>query len=204
MESWVTDVVKALGLWAIALLMLLENVFPPIPSELIMPLAGYLSTQGKIGFWPAVLSGTLGSMTGATFWYLIGRRYSDGQFRRFVGRHGIWFALDVGDYDRAQRWFERHGGAAVFFGRLIPAVRTLISVPAGLSGMRPGTFLAWTALGTAIWTFLLAWLGRFLGERFTDIGRWIDPVSTGIVILLVLLYLIGVARKLRSRRKTPD
>lgn len=201
MDSWITQVVQAMGLWGIAALMFLENVFPPVPSELIMPLAGYLSTRGGMSFWGAVGAGSVGSLAGATFWYVLGRVYSGARFRELVRRHGVWLAMDVEDFDKAREWFDRHGGKAVFFGRMVPAVRTLISVPAGLSGMPLTPFLLWSALGTALWTLLLAWCGRLVGSQFDRIGEWIDPVSYVVLTLMIAWYVWGVARALRKRRK---
>lgn len=201
MNSWITDLVTRMGVWGVGMLMFLENVFPPIPSELIMPLAGYLATQGKISFWPAFVAGSLGSLAGATLWYWVGLRFSTGRFERLIERHGVWLALDVEDFERAREWFARHGGKAVFIGRMIPAVRTLISVPAGLTRMKFLPFLGWTALGTAAWTLLLIYAGRFLGERFDSLERYIDPISYVVLGAMLIWYVTGVTRKLRKRRR---
>lgn len=197
MESWITDMVSSMGIWGVAALMFLENVFPPIPSELIMPLAGYLSARGTMDLWPAIAAGGIGSLSGATLWYFVGRRYSKGRFRKLIERHGAWLAMDTDDLDRAQKWFEGHGNLAVFVGRLIPGIRTLISVPAGLSRMSFGPFLFWSALGTAIWTALLAYAGLFLGRQFEQIDRWVGPISWVVLGGMLLWYFVGVARKLK-------
>ncbi|HEX2078428.1 MAG TPA: DedA family protein [Longimicrobium sp.] len=199
MQGWVVDVVRQLGPVGIALLMFLENVFPPLPSEVIMPLAGYLSARGEAPFWTVVAAGTVGSLAGAAAWYAVGRAVTHERLCAWVEAHGTWMAMVPADVDRAADWFERHGRGSVFFGRLVPVVRTLISVPAGFSRMRPASFLALSALGTTLWTFVLAWAGRLLGSRFREVEQWIGPVSSAVVIGAVVWYLYRVARILHAR-----
>ena len=135
MGDWITNAVQSLGATGVGLLMLLENIFPPIPSEVVMPLVGFLSARHRVDFWPSVVAGTLGSLAGATVWYAIGRSVGERRLCDWVDAHGRWLALTCGDIDRAKRWFERHEGLAVLIGRLIPGVRTFISVPAGFAEM---------------------------------------------------------------------
>jgi membrane protein DedA with SNARE-associated domain len=146
-ENWVVDVVRQMGPLGVALLMFLENLFPPLPSEVIMPLAGYLSARGEAPFWAMAVAGTLGSLAGAGFWYGVGRAVLHDRLCAWVDRHGTWLAMSPDDVARSTRWFARHGRASVFFGRLVPVVRTLISVPAGFSRMPLPQFLALSALG---------------------------------------------------------
>ncbi len=199
MGSWIIQTVESMGAWGVGFLMLLENVVPPIPSELIMPLAGYLSDKGSMSLWPAILAGSIGSLAGATFWYYLARHFSRGQFRHFVARHGVWLGMDEGSVDHAQEWFHRHGTKAVFLGRMVPGLRTLISVPAGLSGMSLLPFLAWSAVGTAIWTILLAYAGKLLGSQFEKVDKWVGPVSTVILGGMLLWYVYRVLSKYRAR-----
>ncbi|MBW3563349.1 MAG: DedA family protein [Acidobacteria bacterium] len=201
MDSWIVDMVKAMGLWGVALLMFVENVFPPIPSELIMPLAGYLTIAGDLRVWPAILAGSFGSLAGASLWYFLAKRYSKGRFRSFIERRGVWFAMDLDDLDRAQSWFERHGKTAVFVGRLVPGIRTLISVPAGLSGMGIAPFLLWSALGTFVWTAFLTFAGRFLGQQFEQLEQWIGPISWVVLGGMLVWYVVGVVRKMRKSKR---
>lgn len=200
MENWVVDVVRGMGPLGVALLMFLENLFPPLPSEVIMPLAGYLSSQGEAPFWGMVVAGTLGSLAGAGFWYGVGRAVSHHRLMRWVERHGTWMALTPDDVTQSTDWFARHGRASVFFGRLVPLVRTLISVPAGFSRMPLTQFLALSALGSGLWTFALAYAGLLLGSRFKEVEQWLGPVSSGIVVLAVLAYFYRVFRIIRGRR----
>lgn len=201
MENWVVDVVRGMGPLGVALLMFLENLFPPLPSEIIMPLAGYLSARGEAPFWAMAVAGTAGSLAGAAFWYGVGRAVSRERLCAWVERHGVWLAMAPDDVDRAADWFARHGRTSVFFGRLVPVVRTLISVPAGFGRMPVGQFLALSALGTGLWTFALAYAGRLLGSRFQQVEQWMGPVSSAVVAAAVLGYGYRVFRIVRARRK---
>ena len=150
MFEWITTMIERVGPWGVGLLMFLENVFPPIPSELIMPLAGFNAAQVRMSLGAAMLAGTIGSLAGASLWYLVGRAIGAERIRRLARRHGRWLTLSVDDIDRAQAWFDRRGTLAVLLGRLLPGIRTLISIPAGLARMPFLKFLAWSAVGTAV------------------------------------------------------
>jgi membrane protein DedA with SNARE-associated domain len=182
-EDFVVNVVRSMGPIGIALLTFAENVFPPIPSEVIMPLAGYVSArdEGIGSFAAAAVAGTLGSFAGAVGWYLLGRRMGEERIERWIERHGHWLTLRVEHVDRAQRWFLRHGKGAVFFGRLVPGLRTLISLPAGFTGMHPAPFLLMTFLGTAIWTTGLTFAGRVLGQRWQAAGDYVGWASWVVI-----------------------
>ncbi len=188
MFDWITGLVERTGYVGIALLMLVENVFPPIPSELIMPLAGFAAARGEMSFALVVLAGTIGSVAGGTLWYLAGRWLGCERLKRLAARHGRWITLAPDEVDAAAAWFRRHCGKSVFFGRLVPAVRTLISVPAGISEMPLPRFLALSTLGTAIWTGLLAGGGLLLEGQYEQLSVWLNPISNGIVGLLGLWY----------------
>jgi len=181
------------GYPAIALLMFLENVFPPIPSEVIMPIAGYAASRGELSLPLAVLAGAAGSLAGAWLWYGIGHWLGTERLQAWAARHGRWLTLSPRDVERADAWFDRHGGKAVLFGRMIPAVRTLISVPAGISGMPTVPFLLYSSIGTLVWTGALAGFGYALGDQHEAVGAWFEPVSKGVVGLLLLGYLWRVA-----------
>jgi len=194
MADWITDVISEHGYLALFMLMFLENVFPPIPSELIMPFAGYAAARGDINPIGAVVAGSLGSLLGALAWYVVGYRLGAERFRRIVKRHGRWLTLSESDVDRAQQWFNRYGGVAVCVGRLIPAVRSVISVPAGIAQMELRRFLMWSSVGTVAWTSLLAGLGYLLGTRFTEVDAWLQPISLAIVVLAIASYLYRLYR----------
>ena len=193
MFEWITSVIARLGYAGIAALTFLENLFPPIPSELVIPLAGFVAAQGDLRLGLVIVMGSIGSLAGALVWYAIGKRVGEQRLRKWVDRHGRWLTLSAQDVDRAQQWFQRHGAAAVFFGRLIPGVRTFVSLPAGFSSMPLGPFLLYSALGTAVWTAALAYAGVMLQANFTLLGDYIDIATNALLglggILLVRRYI---------------
>jgi membrane protein DedA with SNARE-associated domain len=186
--SWIETIVQTTGVFGIAFLMFLENVFPPIPSELIMPLAGYSAAKGEANIVLVILAGTLGSLAGAFFWYGVGRLINHERLKGFADRHGRIITMTSADLVRADDWFDAYGLYAVLFGRLVPTVRTLISIPAGLSEMPIGRFLFYSGIGTAIWTTLLALFGYEVGGRYSELEGWIDPISYGVVALIAIIY----------------
>ncbi|WP_187335032.1 DedA family protein [Novosphingopyxis iocasae] len=194
MFEWITHLLDQLGYVGIALLMLLENVFPPIPSELIMPLAGFDAARGDMNVYLVILSGSIGSVAGALFWYVIGRWIGEDRLKRFASRHGRLLTLSASEVERVNRWFDKHNEKAVLLGRLVPAVRTLISVPAGIFEMSLGRFLIYSTIGTVGWTALLTFGGYMLGDRYELVQTWINPVSNVIVGIIVLAYLYRVMR----------
>ena len=194
MSGWIPDFVARSGYAGILLLMIAENLFPPIPSELVMPLAGFTAARGLLSLPLVVAAGTLGSVIGAVPWYLIGRWLGTGRLERWAERHGRWLTLSAHDIRRAQDAFERHCGKAVLLGRLIPAVRTVISVPAGVARMNVVRFLAFTAAGSLLWNGVLAAAGYALGAEHERVGEYLGPVTSGILILIGAIYIIRVLR----------
>lgn len=191
----IVEVVSAFGYLGVFVLMLLENIFPPIPSELIMPLAGFVAARGELNFAGVIAVGTAGSVVGALPWYYAGAKLGQERMKRLAKRWGHWLTLSPEDIDKASGWFDRHGTGAVFFGRLMPAVRTLISVPAGIVGMPMALFLIYSTLGSLIWTALLALAGFVLESQYEKVSQYLDPISTGVVVLFVLYYLYRLIRQ---------
>ena len=181
-----------IGYSTILLAMFLENLFPPIPSELIMPLGGFYVQQGQLHFLPVVLAGVIGTVLGAFPWYGIGRLVNEERLEVWLKRHGRWIGISPEDLARSRRWFNRYGIALVFWGRLVPGIRTLISVPAGIELMPLVPFLIWTTAGSLIWTVLLTFAGLALGESYSNVELWIGPVSQAIKILLLLGLISGL------------
>ena len=193
MFDWITAVISAIGTLGVGLMMLLENVFPPIPSEIVMPLAGFLVARGEMSLTLTLLAGTAGAVAGAALWYWIGLRIGAERLKRLARRHGRWLTLAPRDIDRVDRWFDRHSGKAVLLGRLVPALRTLISVPAGVFGMSLPRFLLFTTLGTALWTTLLAVAGYLLEGQYRIVAAYLNPITNIIVGLVIAAYLYRVA-----------
>ncbi|GLO77963.1 DedA family protein [Sulfitobacter pontiacus] len=195
----ITTWMSGLGNVGVAALMLAENVFPPIPSELVMPLAGYLSAEGQLWLPAAIFAGTIGSVLGALFWYYIGIWIGEERLQRFAARHGAWLTLSPKDVDSAGTWFRDYGWRAVFFGRMIPGVRTLISVPAGMARMPLRPFLIFTTLGSLIWTGLLAAAGFLLQAQYDAVAAWVDPVSTLVIVGLIGVYIFRLIKQFMRR-----
>jgi membrane protein DedA with SNARE-associated domain len=175
MTEWIINTMTSLGYVGIGLLMFLENLFPPIPSELIMPLAGFTIAQGKLNFFLAVLAGVVGTMLGALPWYYAGKLVGEQRLRRLVNRYGKWLTLSSKDLDKANAWFRRHGAKTVLFCRLVPGVRTLISLPAGINQMSIALFLLYSTIGTTLWVTLLTALGYFLGNNYELVEVYLAP-----------------------------
>ena len=188
MEGWIVSFVDRLGAWGVGLLMLLENVFPPIPSELIMPLAGFYARAGYVDLGAVIVLGSLGSLLGTCGWYLLGRCLGPARVERWVERHGRWLTISTDDVARSREWLQRHGWWALVLGRLVPGVRTVISLPAGMGGIPFPRFLLYSTIGTVAWTSLLALVGYALGSRHEEVAQVIGPVSWVVLGLVVSLY----------------
>lgn len=204
MTEWVRQMVNTMGYIGLALLTFIENIFPPIPSEVIMPLGGYMAAQGHLNLLGVILAGTVGSLIGAVVLYYVGKLLNEERMKRWADEHGGWLLLTKGDVEDAFDWFERHGSKAVFFCRLIPGVRSLISLPAGACGMSMLSFLLYTALGTAIWSGLLAFGGQQLGQRYTDLSTFLQWATYVVVGLLVLSIGWWAFQKRQERREGDD
>jgi membrane protein DedA with SNARE-associated domain len=192
MFDWISTFIQSTGYLGVALLMLAENVFPPIPSELIMPLAGFNASKGEMNPVLLVLCGSMGSLAGATRWYAVARQVGIAFLKKAADRHGRWLAISPKDVDDSVEWFDHHGRVAVLIGRLVPAVRTLISVPAGLAKMRTVTFLVYSGIGTLMWTSLLTAAGYALGSQYGAVQTYLNPVTNVVVGLMGAWYLYRV------------
>jgi membrane protein DedA with SNARE-associated domain len=198
MAEWVIGLMSSLGYWGIGLLMFLENLFPPIPSELIMPLAGFTVAQGKMNFGIAIFAGTVGTMAGTYAWYYLGQLVNYHRLQVWTERYGKWIGVTAKDIDRVNNWFNKHGSKAVFFGRMVPGIRTLISLPAGINNMPFVNFTIYSTIGTLIWTAALTIAGFLLGENYASIEQYIAPISKLVLFGLVGLVGYWVFQKTRS------
>jgi membrane protein DedA with SNARE-associated domain len=182
LAGWVIDVIVSFGYWGVVSLMVAENLFPPIPSEVILPLAGFLVWRGDLGFVPVLSVSTLGSLLGAFILYALGRWGG----RELVLRHARLLRVKEAELDRADDWFDRYGGAVVLVGRLVPGVRSVVSIPAGMAEMPLGQFALLTTLGSGVWNALLIGAGWTLGENWERVSHFVDSVSNIVLVVLVL------------------
>ena len=192
--DWVIRLIEQSGYLGVAFLMFLETVFPPIPSEVIMSVAGIAAAKGEMSLWGVIAAGTTGAMLGNIVWYLAARALGIIRLKPMIDRFGRWITMDWEEVQRAERWFRQNGTFFVFLGRMLPTVRSLVSVPAGLLKMRFKTFFIASTLGTAGWTSALAYGGYKLREHFSEVDEWLGPVSNAILVTLVLGYLWRVIR----------
>ena len=188
MTDWVIRLIDWGGYAGVFLLMLLETIFPPLPSEVILPVAGLRAANGPLSLEGVVAAGTAGSMTGNLIWYLAARRIGLERFRLFIDRHGRWLTMDWRDVERMQDMFARFGGGIVFTARVLPAVRTFVSIPAGFFHMSLVKYLVWSTVGTAIWSALFAAAGYGMGTRFGAIEYIVGPVASAIILAILAWY----------------
>ncbi|HEY4253931.1 MAG TPA: DedA family protein [Roseomonas sp.] len=200
MVEWVIRTVGDFGLPGVFFLMFLENLFPPIPSEVIMPLAGFAAAEGRMSFTGAIIAGVLGTIAGNAVWYEVARRIGAERVRPLVERYGKWFAITGEDMRDAERVLIKYGPAAVGFGRLLPGIRTLISVPAGLVRMPRTVFYFWTTVGTAVWLVCLACLGLLLQDHYAEVDGYVEPLGYLVVALVVGGYALHLVRAWRRSR----
>jgi membrane protein DedA with SNARE-associated domain len=199
LAGWVVDVVAALGPVGVGLLVALENLFPPIPSEVVLPLAGFLAGQGRMALPVVVAAATVGSVVGALLLYALGARIGRDRLGALLDRTPLTGHRDLA---RAERWFERHGAAAVLTGRMVPVVRSLVSVPAGVERMPLLRFTLYTAVGSAGYNTVLVLLGYVLGRQWRSVGEYSSLLSYAIAGAVGLALVVGVVRRLRSRART--
>ncbi|MET3927760.1 DedA family protein [Devosia sp. 2618] len=193
MTDWIIQTISELGYLGIFLVMLAESIFPPIPSELIIPFAGYAAANGDLNLFGVLAAATIGAVVGMLPWYYAGRLFGLDRVRYLADRFGRVMAFNADEIDLAVGWFTRFGPIIVLFGRLIPLIRTLISIPAGLSRMSLPVFLAASTTGALIWNIFLTMAGYILHEHYEMIEVVLDPLSYIVLGLVIVLYLLKVA-----------
>lgn len=201
MFEWVTNLVAAGGLMGVFALMVLENLFPPIPSELIMAAAGFATARGELSLPGLILFAVAGTLAGNIVWYELGRWLGVERFRPLVVRYGKWFAVEEEDLDRATNLLKRWGPFAICIGRMLPGVRTLISVPAGMVLIPRGVFYLWTALGSTVWLSFLALAGYFLEDHYGSVETWVEPLAWVVIGIVVGGYAAHLAHAFRRARE---
>ncbi|MDX9864482.1 MAG: DedA family protein [Anaerolineaceae bacterium] len=197
-KIWTETVISTLGYPGLVLVMFLENIFPPIPSEVVLPLAGNLTNAGRFTMFGVIFWGMIGALLGALVFYYLGKWFSEERLRRLIEKYGKWALLEVADFDRAVDFFEKHGPFTIFFGRMVPIVRSLISIPAGLAKMNLLVFCFYTILGTSLWNFVLAIAGRILGKEWHRVVDWVGTYQN--VVLAVGVLVVGIFVFTRVRR----
>lgn len=188
--------IERLGEWGVGAFTVLETVFPPIPSEVVLPLAGYQASLGRLSIPLLLIAATAGSYVGAGVLYLLGRLLGLERSIRWLSKLPL---VDREDFEKSAAWFERHGRGAVFFGRLIPGVRSLISLPAGASRMNPVVFSVFTLAGSAIWNSLLIGVGALLGTRYELVEQYSSVLNYAVYAALAALIVWLVVRAIRRR-----
>ena len=199
MVDWAARVIEAIGFAGVAFLVALENVFPPIPSELILLLTGFNVSEGRFDFVSAVVAATVGSVVGAYFLYAVGRVLDEDRLERLLAGVFRYMGLKRSDVHKGFQWFERHGTRVVLFGRLIPVVRSVVSIPAGAEKMPIGRFTLLTAAGSLVWNTVWVAVGWGLGDRWEKAGVWGDYLQYAVVVAAVIGLAVIVLRARRRR-----
>ncbi|MGC4192388.1 MAG: DedA family protein [Thermomicrobiales bacterium] len=182
LAGWATDVIEDLGYVGLALIIALENVFPPIPSEAVLPLAGFLTGQGRMNFVGAVIASTLGAVVGALALYAIGYWFGDARLRWLVRKYGRILGVSEADLDKANAWFDKHEGLAVLICRVVPIVRSLISIPAGIRRMTLLPFIGYTTLGAGVWNSILIGAGWALGDNWEEVEQYVGYLQYVVIV----------------------
>ena len=190
LATWVQDVIEQLGYLGVALLVVLENVFPPIPSEIVLPFAGFVAQRGSDSVVLMILAATVGSVIGALIMYWIAAVIGDDRLHAFTRRFGKWVQIREADLTRAEEWFDRHAMSAVLVGRCVPLIRSVVSIPAGFRRMKLIPYIAYTFLGSLVWNIALVGAGAVLGENWERV----EPVVATFQWIVIVVILAGIAR----------
>ncbi len=196
------SLIDGLGYGGVFLLLLIENLFPPLPSEVVAPFCGFAAARGQMSLPGVIAAAVLGSMVGQMPWYYAGRWLGEKRIEELAARHGRWMTVTPRETHRVFAWFARHGAASVFFGRMIPAIRAVISLPAGIAEMPLGKFLAYSLAGTTIWMGGLTYAGYRLGQNYALVEKYISPGTKLVVALIVVAYVFRLAHSFRKSKGT--
>ena len=203
LTGWVTDVVDALGYVGVAFLVALESVFPPIPSEIVLPLAGFVAGRGDASLIGMIAAATVGSVVGAWVLYGVSALIGHDRLHRFVDKHGKWFGVSTDEVARAEAWFDRRSSFAVMAGRCVPLIRSLVSIPAGFRRMEAVRFTVLTAIGSAVWNAALIGAGAALGDNWEEVGAYVSLLQYAVIAAVIGVFGWWVWNKIRARRETP-
>ncbi|MFZ9648334.1 MAG: DedA family protein [Ilumatobacteraceae bacterium] len=214
LANWVQDVINQFGYLGVALLVVIENVFPPIPSEIVLPFAGFVAQQGAsavnatagaaqsdttvVGM---MIAATVGSVVGALILYFVSAAIGPERLRGFVERFGKWFGVKSSDLVRAEEWFDRRSSDAVLVGRCVPLIRSIVSIPAGFRRMKLTSFVVLTAIGSAVWNIALIGAGAVLGDQWERVGEYVGVFQWLVIAAVLLLLVRFVVSRLKNRRQ---
>ena len=200
-KIWVENIISTMGYPGLYIVMFVENVFPPIPSEVVLPLAGSLSLSGRFTITLITIVGMLGSLTGAFLFYGIGKWVGEERVRNFIAKYGKFALISTDDFDTSLKWFEKYDDWVIFFSRMVPIVRSLISIPAGVASMNLTKFSIYTVLGTALWSFILSFAGRLLGEQWPVITEYINTYQDIVLVVGIFVVVAFITSRLVKRKK---
>jgi membrane protein DedA with SNARE-associated domain len=213
LANWVQDVINQFGYFGVALLVVIENVFPPIPSEIVLPFAGFVAQQSAsavnatadaaqsdttvVGM---MIAATVGSVVGALILYFVSAAIGPERLRGFVERFGKWFGVKSSDLVRAEEWFDRRSVVAVLVGRCVPLIRSIVSIPAGFRRMKLTSFVVLTAIGSAVWNIALIGAGALLGDQWERVGEYVGVFQWLVIVAILVLLVRFVVSRLKKRR----
>lgn len=198
MIDFFQHLIDTLGYFGVFALLLIENLFPPLPSEVVAPFCGYAAARGELDIAGVIAAAVFGSMVGQLPWYYAGRMLGEKRIEALAARYGRWLTVTPHEVDRVFKWFYRYGAASVFFGRMVPAIRAVISLPAGIAAMPLGKFLAFSLAGTTLWMGGLAYAGYRLGQNYELVEKYMGPLTKVVVVLVVLVYFVRLALSFRK------
>ena len=201
MESWIIDLIEQYGYWGVFALIAVENIFPPIPSEVILTFSGFMTQSTQLTVTGVIIVSTIGSVTGAIILYGIGLLMDVEKLEKLIDRHGKILRLTKEDIHKADHWFDRYGTWTVLFCRIIPLIRSLISIPAGMSNMNFGLFILFTTIGTLIWNTILVNVGAAIGSNWHDIVDYMDMFSNIVYVIIAILFLLALVWYFRKRKE---
>lgn len=197
LSALILSLISALGYTGVFILMIMESMIFPVPSELVLPFAGFLAAEGTFNIWLAILAASIGSLVGSLLSYAIGK-YGG---KAFVSRYGKYFLLDEHDLERTHNWFTKRGDRTIFIARFIPIVRHLISIPAGIGNMNLKRFCVYTFIGATMWNAFLIYLGYILGQNWDKVKNYTEPISILVIILLIILGVIMIYRHIKHKKQ---
>ena len=214
LANWVQDVINQFGYFGVALLVVIENVFPPIPSEIVLPFAGFVAQQGASAVNAAadaaqsdttvvgmMIAATVGSVVGALILYFVSAAIGPERLRAFVERFGKWFGVKSADLVRAEAWFDRRSTAAVLVGRCVPLIRSIVSIPAGFRRMKLTSFVVLTAIGSAVWNIALIGAGAVLGDQWERVGEYVGIFQWLVIGAILVLLVRFVVSRVKNRQR---